>query len=105
MDVFSPFVRALLCAVVIGGGAGAASAREVVGFPGTAEPGTIVVRTSERRLYLVIGAGQALRYPVAVGRQGKQWFGEAAVSGKHLRPAWSPPEEVDRKSTRLNSSH
>jgi lipoprotein-anchoring transpeptidase ErfK/SrfK len=103
MDVFSSIVRALLCAVLIGGGVGAAGAREVVGFPGAAETGTIVVRTAERRLYLVIGAGRALRYPVAVGRQGKQWFGEAAVSGKHLRPAWSPPEEVRQDHPNLPS--
>jgi lipoprotein-anchoring transpeptidase ErfK/SrfK len=35
-------------------------------------PGTIVVRTNERRLYLVIGGGQAIAYPVGVGRTGKQ---------------------------------
>ena len=92
--MFSSILRILLGTAVIGSCAQAASAREVVGFPGAAEPGTIVVKTAERRLYLVVGEGKALRYPVAVGRQGKQWFGTAAVNGKHLRPAWSPPDEV-----------
>ena len=50
-----------------------ASAREVVTFNGEASPGTIVVRTNERRLYLVLGEGKALRYTVGVGRAGRQW--------------------------------
>jgi lipoprotein-anchoring transpeptidase ErfK/SrfK len=72
-----------------------AQAREVVAFNGYA-PGTIVVKTSERRLYLVLGNGTALRYPVGVGRQGRQWIGTAYVDGKYLRPAWSPPAEIRR---------
>ena len=47
------------------------SAREVVAFNGGASPGTIVVRTSERRLYLVLGHGRAIRHPVGVGRAGR----------------------------------
>jgi lipoprotein-anchoring transpeptidase ErfK/SrfK len=41
------------------------------------KPGTIVVRTKERALYYVTGTGQAIRYPVGVGRSGKQWSGSA----------------------------
>ena len=47
------------------------------------------------------GDGTALRYRVAVGRPGKQWFGEARVDGKYVRPAWSPPAEVRRDNPRL----
>src|SRR4051812_2397929 len=43
-------------------------------------PGTIVVKTAERRLYLVLGDGTAIRYAVAVGKPGKQWQGQAQVS-------------------------
>ena len=57
-------------------------------------PGTIVVRTSERRLYYVIGGGQAIRYPVGVGRAGKQWSGTSYINGKYIRPDWSPPAVV-----------
>jgi len=57
-------------------------------------PGTIVVRTNERRLYLVIGGGQAIAYPVGVGRAGRQWSGESYIDGKYTRPAWSPPAVV-----------
>jgi lipoprotein-anchoring transpeptidase ErfK/SrfK len=58
------------------------------------QPGTIIVRTAERRLYYVIGYGQAIRYPVGVGRAGKQWSGVSYIDGKYIRPAWSPPGVV-----------
>ncbi len=73
-----------------------ASAREVVAFNGGASPGTIVVRTNERKLYLVLGEGRAMRYPVGVGRAGRQWAGRSYIDGKHVRPAWSPPPEIRR---------
>jgi lipoprotein-anchoring transpeptidase ErfK/SrfK len=79
---------------------GTAAAREVVNFSGGA-PGTIVVKTNERRLYLVVGDGTAIRYPVGVGRAGKQWSGQTYIDGKHIRPAWSPPWEVKRDKPSL----
>jgi lipoprotein-anchoring transpeptidase ErfK/SrfK len=78
-----------------------ASAREIVRYSGEVRPGTIVVKTSERRLYLVLSDGQAIRYPVAVGRTGKQWQGWAQVNGKHVEPAWSPPDEVRQDNPKL----
>ncbi|HXX04727.1 MAG TPA: L,D-transpeptidase, partial [Xanthobacteraceae bacterium] len=61
----------------------------------TFAPGTIVVRTSERALYYVTGfGGQAIRYPVGVGRAGKQWSGTSFIDGKYIRPDWSPPAVV-----------
>jgi lipoprotein-anchoring transpeptidase ErfK/SrfK len=76
----------------------AAEARpEVVDMRGEQySPGTIVVRTGERRLYLILDYGHAVRYPVGVGRAGKQWAGTTQIDGKYLRPAWSPPAEVKR---------
>ena len=71
------------------------SARETVRFDGYSS-GTIVIKTNERRLYYVLGDGRAIRYPVGVGRSGKQWFGHSSVTGKYLKPAWSPPAEVKR---------
>src|SRR4051794_40622182 len=76
------------------GSAASASTREVVQYDGTVQPATIVVKTDERRLYLVLGGGEAIRYTVAVGRPGKQWQGKAQVSGKFVQPAWTPPAEV-----------
>ena len=78
-----------------------AAAREVVPFQAGVTPGTIVIRTAERRLYYVRGDGTALRYWVAVGKPGKQWFGEAQIDGKYVQPAWSPPAEVKRDNPRL----
>src|SRR4029453_7091966 len=69
---------------------------EMVGIRGDYEPGTIVVKTHERRLYLVLEAGRAMRYPVGVGKAGKQWAGTTRIDGKYLNPAWSPPSEVKR---------
>ena len=63
--------------------------------------GTIVVRTSERRLYLMLGSGQALRYPVGVGRAGMQWAGTSTINGKYIEPAWSPPASIRRENPRL----
>ena len=73
-----------------------AEAREFVAFRDSYSAGTVVVRTSERRLYYVLGDGRALRYPVGVGMAGKQWSGTTMISGKHYRPDWSPPSDVKR---------
>jgi lipoprotein-anchoring transpeptidase ErfK/SrfK len=78
-----------------------AEARELVGFSDAYSSGTVVVKTSERALYYVLGNGKAVRYPVGVGRAGKQWTGTAMISGKQLSPAWSPPEEVKRDKPSL----
>jgi lipoprotein-anchoring transpeptidase ErfK/SrfK len=70
-----------------------AATPEVVGFSGYA-PGTIVVKTSERKLYFVLGPGRALRFPVGVGRRGKTWTGRAFIDGKYVHPAWQAPPEL-----------
>lgn len=69
---------------------------EIVGISGDYAPGTIVVKTHERRLYLILDSGRAMRYPVGVGKAGKQWAGTTRIDGKYLHPAWSPPNEVKR---------
>jgi lipoprotein-anchoring transpeptidase ErfK/SrfK len=69
---------------------------ELVDISGDYAPGTIVVKTSERRLYLILESGRAMRYPVGVGKAGKQWSGTTKIDGKYLNPAWSPPSEVRR---------
>ena len=92
---------AILALAILAGAAPAAQGRERVAFEGGVQPGTIVIKTSERRLYLALGDGSAIRYPVAVGRPGKQWFGWASIDGKYMRPAWSPPAEVKRDDPRL----
>jgi lipoprotein-anchoring transpeptidase ErfK/SrfK len=61
------------------------------------DAGTIVVETSERKLHLVLGHGEMLTYPVGVGKSGKSWAGTGSISGKFLRPAWSPPRALKRE--------
>src|SRR5215468_896561 len=81
----------------------AAQARpEMVPVPGAEySPGTIVVKTNERHLYLILDNGHAMRYPVGVGKYGKQWSGETRIDGKYLNPAWSPPAEVKHDKPRI----
>jgi lipoprotein-anchoring transpeptidase ErfK/SrfK len=77
-------------------------AEELVRFKQTAyAPGTIIVKTKERRLYLIVGNGKAYRYVVGVGRAGKQWAGQSRIVGKYLKPAWIPPPEVRRDNPKL----
>ncbi|MGJ0508296.1 MAG: L,D-transpeptidase [Methylocystis sp.] len=68
--------------------------REVVAFEGNQAPGTVVVNTSERRLYYVLGNGQAIRYGVGVGRPGFEWSGVRFVSSKREWPDWTPPSQM-----------
>jgi lipoprotein-anchoring transpeptidase ErfK/SrfK len=63
--------------------------------------GTIVVHQSQRRLYLMLGSGRAIAYPVGVGRSGMQWSGTVRIDGKYLSPAWSPPASIRRGNPRL----
>jgi lipoprotein-anchoring transpeptidase ErfK/SrfK len=75
-----------------------ASARgEVVPYNAEVSAGTIVVRTNERRLYLVLGQGRAMAYPVGVGRAGRQWAGKSYIDSKRIRPAWGPPPDIKRE--------
>ena len=92
-------IAAALAAIVAVGALATTSAQagwDVVGFRGDYSPGTIVVKTGERRLYYIIDEGHAVRYPVGVGKYGKQWAGTTQIDGKYLHPAWSPPAEVKR---------
>lgn len=106
MSITAGFARsALLSAgvmiVSMFGSAQVASARQVVSFQADYPAGTIVISQRERRLYLTLGDGRAIRYPVAVGKTGKAWSGWARVDGKHVNPAWSPPPVVRRDNPNL----
>jgi len=82
--------------------AGPGQARELVEFPEMRyQPGTIVIRTGEKRLYFVTGQGEAIRYTIAVGKAGKQWRGVKYVEEMQVDPAWSPPASVKRDNPRL----
>jgi lipoprotein-anchoring transpeptidase ErfK/SrfK len=68
--------------------------RQVVAWRKGHAPGTVVVSTHERRLYYVLGNGQAIRYGVGVGRQGFTWSGTKTVSMKREWPDWRPPQQM-----------
>src|SRR5664279_3228491 len=78
-----------------------ALARDTVGFGGNYQPGTIVIITQNRELYFVLGGGQAIRYPVGVGRAGMAWHGRAQIAEKFLKPAWGPPADIALANPRL----
>ena len=78
------------------GGAGgrpmvSAIPREEVSYYGPQAPGTVVVSTSERRLYLILPDHRALKYGIGVGRPGFTWGGVQHVSMKKEWPDWTPP--------------
>jgi lipoprotein-anchoring transpeptidase ErfK/SrfK len=68
--------------------------RQVVSFESNYRPGTIFIDTAERRLYLVLSNGQALRYGIGVGRDGFRWGGVHRVSAKREWPSWTPPSQM-----------
>jgi lipoprotein-anchoring transpeptidase ErfK/SrfK len=68
--------------------------RQTVAFPGSYAPGTIIVRHREKRLYYVLGNGQAIQYGVAVGREGAAWSGTSVVSNKREWPSWTPTPAI-----------
>jgi lipoprotein-anchoring transpeptidase ErfK/SrfK len=68
--------------------------RQPVFFRTTEQPGTVVVNTSERFLYLIEGNSRAIRYGVGVGRDGFQWAGVHHISRKGEWPDWTPPPEM-----------
>jgi lipoprotein-anchoring transpeptidase ErfK/SrfK len=72
-------------------------ARTTVNYPNKHAPGTIVINTSERRLYFVLDNTQAIRYGIGVGRIGFTWAGTTAVSAKKEWPAWTPPSQMLRR--------
>jgi lipoprotein-anchoring transpeptidase ErfK/SrfK len=68
--------------------------RTVVYFRTTEAPGTIIVDTPSRYLYLVQGNSRALRYGIGVGREGFQWSGLVNITRKQEWPDWTPPPEM-----------
>ncbi len=76
---------------------GSPIARTTVSFSENYRPGAIVIRSGERRLYLVLGNGQALRYGIGVGRVRFGWSGVKRISAKREWPGWTPPAQMLRR--------
>jgi lipoprotein-anchoring transpeptidase ErfK/SrfK len=77
-----------------GGGGSSPIPRTTVSYAGNYAPGTVVVNTAERRLYLVLPNGQALRYGIGVGRDGFRWSGTHRITAKKEWPSWTPPSQM-----------
>jgi len=71
--------------------------KQVVEYGGRHAPGTLVVDTPNRFLYLVQSGGKALRYGIGVGKPGFEWSGVKTISAKKEWPAWTPPPEMLRR--------
>ena len=92
---------ALMAAVAAFAARPAQAHGDLVALAAAYAPGTIVVKTGERHLYLVVGAGQAIRYPVGVGRAGQQWSGTSVIDAKYVSPDWAPPPAIRRENPKL----
>jgi lipoprotein-anchoring transpeptidase ErfK/SrfK len=75
--------------------------RTTVNYATTQKPGTIVINTAERRLYLVQEGGTALRYGIGVGRIGFTWKGVRKVTEKKEWPSWTPPPQMLKRQPNL----
>ena len=73
-----------------------AKVRDVVSLNNDYPVGSIIVDTAGRKLYYSLGHRRAIKYPVAVGKAGFQWFGESFVQTKRKNPGWSPTARMRR---------
>src|SRR5215207_5169669 len=71
-----------------------ATRRQLVSFTAGYALGTVVVSTSQRRLYYVLGGGRAISYGIGVGRPGFTWAGTKTISMKREWPDWRPPAQM-----------
>jgi lipoprotein-anchoring transpeptidase ErfK/SrfK len=72
--------------------------RQTVAYETDQAPGTIIINPAQRVLYFVLGNGNAIRYGIAVGRDGFEWSGEALITERKPWPTWTPPPEmIERK--------
>ena len=75
--------------------------REVIDYEGPYKANTIIIDTTERRLYYVMDDGKAIKYGVGVGREGFQWAGTNRISRKAEWPGWTPPPAMRKRQPDL----
>ncbi len=100
MRILNFVLRITLVTTVLGVASNITEAREIVASKGISR-GAIVIKTSQRRLYLGVGNGKAISYKVGVGRSNKQWTGSKYISSKRLKPAWSPTAQIIRDNPNI----
>lgn len=75
--------------------------RQVVAYETDQAPGTIIINPKTKLLYYVLGKNKAIRYGIAVGKDGFRWAGMADVSRKVMWPKWTPPPEMIKRKPEL----
>jgi lipoprotein-anchoring transpeptidase ErfK/SrfK len=75
--------------------------RQLVAYSGTEQPGTIIIDTPNKFLYLVADGGKAMRYGIGVGRPGFTWAGVKAITAKREWPDWRPPDDMLARQPQL----
>jgi len=75
--------------------------REIVNYPSSEPPGTIIISNSDRTLHRILGGGKAERYKISVGRDGFTWTGTTVVGRKAEWPAWRPPADMRKREPDL----
>lgn len=83
--------------VALPGRGGSPIKKEIVDYATRYKPGTIVVETGERRLYLVLEGGKAMKYGIGVGRDGFTWSGAHRITRKAEWPGWTPPAQMRKR--------
>lgn len=76
---------------------GSSIKKEIVAYSGKHKAGTIIVETGERRLYLVLGDGKAMKYGIGVGRDGFRWSGKHRITRTAEWPGWTPPAAMRKR--------
>lgn len=75
--------------------------RQEVAYETTDAPGTVIIDPTNKTLHLVTAPGKALRYGIAVGKDGFQWAGEALITNRRHWPTWTPPPEMIARKPEL----
>jgi lipoprotein-anchoring transpeptidase ErfK/SrfK len=75
--------------------------KRIVSYHSDEKPGTIIIDTSRRYLYYVLGGNEAVRYGIGVGREGFEWSGVERISRKAEWPSWTPPAEMRQRQPDL----
>jgi lipoprotein-anchoring transpeptidase ErfK/SrfK len=76
--------------------------RQIVDFPSTEAPGTVIINPATKHLYFITGNNKAIRYGIAVGAAGFQWSGQALVTNRRHWPTWTPPKEMIERKPELS---
>lgn len=76
--------------------------RQIVDFPSTEAPGTVIINPATKHLYFITGDNKAIRYGIAVGAAGFQWSGQALVTNRRPWPTWTPPKEMIERKPELS---